>query len=429
MILPVDIVSGTICGLTAIYVALAPWFKQMPTWQKLTTATLTLFCAGCCFSVQLGFQTFCIFAATAIVFAVKRLSFKLWQPMFWLLFAYFLWHVVSLIWTPDLSVGLNKLINYSLFLTIPLVFCCVDARGFNRDGVLTAFVRMTELYVLVALVCWIWQSHQLQIPLSDWFVFHKQKMLDYSAFDLVFGWFNYHHPTYNSICVLMGLTGAYWLLDHRWSFSRIHYLELIGLSVASLLLIIVVQSRTGLILWLMVGALGVGRLLYPYRKWFAVYVAMSVCGCLCFGLLKHDAVARYISDPIRQQNFETAFYFIGCHPVLGSGVEGIRAEMASHEVAHELGYPYAHVDFGNPHHQFVGDLMQTGVVGLLLVSVLMLWIAWLAYRQKSWMLGVFWLVTMVLMQIEMPFYLYKGTFIILFWLCFLTLPTQEKKLS
>jgi hypothetical protein len=39
--------------------------------------------------------------------------------------------------------------------------------------------------------------------------------------------------------------------------------------------------------------------------------------------------------------------------------------MDEEELAKKIGYPYANIGLANPHHQFLGDMMQAGIIGLI----------------------------------------------------------------
>ena len=87
--------------------------------------------------------------------------------------------------------------------------------------------------------------------------------------------------------------------------------------------------------------------------------------------------------------------------------------MDSDEIAKEIGFEAANKDLGNPHNQFVGDLMMTGVVGLTLCVAIYLYIIFLGIRERNFPLLMFMATFLMLSNIEMPFYLHKGVIIFL----------------
>ena len=88
--------------------------------------------------------------------------------------------------------------------------------------------------------------------------------------------------------------------------------------------------------------------------------------------------------------------------------------MDSEEFAHSLGYEFAYVGLANPHHQFIGDLMQTGIVGVLLSLAMTIYLFVISIKRHNYPLLVFMVIFFMIMQIEMPLYLPKGT--MFFWL-------------
>jgi O-antigen ligase len=320
--------------------------------------------------------------------------------------------------------GLGQLRVYTLFVFIPLIFGCIQLNKTQRDGILLSFARTMMCFLFITLAYWFYQTTTMGIPAMNWIILGKFRISNQAVYDIVLGWCNYHHPTYSGYSMLTALIVYYYHCSHNNTSKGKTYAETFIYSLGSLAVLVLIQSRTGVISWAIVNALGLAYLLRKNKKKLVGYsITLAVLSCFVL-LYKHQAVMDYIEDPIREQNIKTAAYFIQKHPLLGSGIEGIRTEMASHEVAHLLGYAYAHTAFGNPHHQWIGDWMQTGIVGLALITIIVGQLFYKSIKNRNWMLGMFGIVSLILMQIEMPFYLHKGVVSFLLFTCLMEFPNH-----
>jgi hypothetical protein len=409
-----------------LFLPFMSWWKNQDKLEKCVTASLAVWCVALTFTRHMAVQLFCPFALFAFISACKNRYFKIHKNWYYLLFAYFIWHIISLLWAPDFLEGLYSLRQYTLFVFIPLVFSCIKLNKEKIDGVLVVFARSMMIFTIVSLSMWIYKSYQLNVPLSEWLIISKKIIGGTNVYKIVYSWCNYYHPTYIAVSLCMAQAIYYYRTSTKVNGTSVHYVETLLFVILIGLLIVVTQSRMGLVIWLTINFFGVGYLLrttklkYPY---YIAAVAIMLVGSYC----SYDKIQTFIYDVQRVQNIQTAVYFIKQHPLLGSGIEGIRGEMANHEVAIELGYSKPNANLGNPHHQFIGDLMQTGVVGLLLLTIIMISLAYDAIKSKSWIYGMFWVISFVLMQIEMPFYLHKGVIFFSLFACLLSMQAQQEK--
>ena len=371
------------------------------TWpDKAVAATLACWSVAIVFSLHMGVQFFAAFAVAAIVSASRYRRFSVPAPYFYLFFLYFAWHVISLAWTPCPADGLRNLKKYALFALVPMAFCCVRLRRDTLYAILKGFFYTMCLYTLACLVCWAYQCVTYSIPFGDWFHITKWSYNGIRSFDLLYAWSNYHHPTYNGISLLLafavGLRGPYR-----------HWLK-IAYGAGSLLVIMLSQSRISLVLWfIMLFFFWFWRLrnITPWNYIYSSVLTVMAGVVLLFG---RGMVEDFFYDPVRNQNAATAWHCVRMHPWLGSGIEGMRYEMDSDEIAREIGYEAANRHLANPHYQFLGDWMQTGLPGMALSLALVAGCCAYAARERKGLLQYFLLIMILVMHIEMPFYLYKG---------------------
>ncbi|MBP5259060.1 MAG: O-antigen ligase family protein [Paludibacteraceae bacterium] len=375
-------------------------WKDLPWTDRCVAATLACWSIAVCFSKHIGIQFFTAFALTAVAYAWHYKYFRVPARYFYFFLLYFLWHVVSLLWAPDTAAGLRVLPCYLLLVLIPLSFCCIRLERNTLHAILKAFFYTMCLYVTCCLCCWVYQSLLHQIPFVDWFHISKQTFDDIASFDLLYAWSNYHHPTYNGISLLLGFAiGLRGPFRHSLKFAY---------GLGSLLVILISQSRISFILWTVMLFFYWFWKLRHITPWNYIYSSVLTVLAGVFLLFGHSIVQDFLYDPIRQQNAATAWYCIQQHPWLGSGLEGIRMEMDSDTIAQAVGYRKANRGLANPHYQFLGDWMQTGIPGMAISLTLVVLCCVYAAKNRRGLLQYFLLIMILIMHIEMPLYLYKG---------------------
>jgi O-antigen ligase len=284
------------------------------------------------------------------------------------------------------------------------------------------------LFVFLSLLCWVYESSRLDIPLSDWFILHKHPFAFQMSFSIVYSWFGYNHPTYHSIEYLIAIASGFYLFNRKKNESIINAFELVSLVISSFVLNTIVQSRICLIGLILITGIGIASLIYQKRKLFIGYVSCCIIVAFISVQFFSSRFSSFVTDPAREQLYTTAFNHIKSNVILGTGIGGLPAIMESNEIAKSLGYPSALDGVANPHNQFVGDLMQVGVFGLLVIVFMLASLFYTSLRKRNWMLFTFLLIFTLIMSIEMPLYLLKGTTFFVPFVC-LFLQWNKKELT
>lgn len=376
--------------------------------EKLVMGGLLVWATASGFSRHMGVQFFCGFAVLSLIYAIKNRYFRVSGIWVYLYFAYFAWHAISLLWVTDFSAGLYQLRIYSLFIFIPLAFCCFRLSKEQSETIMTGFFRAMALFVAATICTWlIWCVNNSSNPV-EWLHIQKRLFNEQNAYSIIYAWSNYEHPTYNGIPILIGMAIGLYKTGKNIGWDRIHYVETIIYSLAALLVIILSQSRICLIGWLLTALIGTLYILRR-RRVLQIVTALSVTLiCIAGIFIGEKHTNGFINDPVRIQNLTTAKFYISKHPILGSGIEGIRAEMDSDETAQQLGFQYANRELANPHHQFIGDWMQTGIPGMALSLSMFILLFYVAIKRRNYMLFTTMVIMLLIANIEMPFYLHKG---------------------
>jgi len=152
------------------------------------------------------------------------------------------------------------------------------------------------------------------------------------------------------------------------------------------------------------------------------------------GIMLHlfpKADDRFV-DPIRADLRKTAISAIKEKPIFGWGTGYVEPLIISEERAHSLNIetPY---DFNQFHNQYLEDMVQFGILGILLILVLFGWMLWTGVREKNYLLLSLLVIYAFFCWTETVFFVAKGVIPFTFWFCFLisnrtTLMTSKKSL-
>jgi len=404
------------------------WENTFSIPRKILLVGLAAFLASTLYSARYGINTGGLFLVCSLFFAINQRRIYKPDKVYYWFWAYLLIHIISLIWTTDLQEGLKEFRVYLLFFTFPVAFCFFKLTGEEIDRLLLVFFRAATIFVFVSLCCWIYESSRMGIPLTDWLVFHKKLFANQFPYIIIFDWVGYDHPSYISLAYNLALAVGIYLLDKRNTTCKINIFELTIFALFSLLLTIIIQSRIGFINFMVIAICGIAWLLRKEKKYLYGYI------CLCFllaafVLISFDSILKFSQDQPRAQQYNTAIYYIKTNPWFGTGIGGMTKVMTSQDLALKLGYPFASQINIYPSNQFLGDLMQTGIFGLITLTGMLSFITYYCIKQRNWVLYSLILSFLILMLIEMPFFLLKGTTLFVPMTCLLLQMQYRKQIE
>jgi hypothetical protein len=382
--------------------------------EKFHLVSLALFLISTVYSVRTGINMGAIFfVCTFVLFLQKK---KIYAPSipFYFFWAYFVINFLSLSWSSDLNWGLNKIRIFIPWLSFSLAFLFFRLNQATFQRLLLVYFRSILIFTTLCLCCWAYESQVVHFSMFKWFTIQKTIFgLEHEVFKYIYSWLYYEHPSYNAIIYMLGSAISFYLLKQR----RISRFEYIVFILAAICLVLITQSRVGIVMMLMV--LGC-ELVYEWRHSIKKIVILIVLMSVFAFLLLHytSIVPDFIHDDIRKQLISIAIEYISAKPLSGSGVGGMTCvdiDATIHRACIDTRYP----DF-YPHNQFLGDWMQGGIFSLLALIGILGSLFYVSIRQRKYLLGLFLICMLLFMCIEMPFYLLKGTtFFVLFCCLFL----------
>jgi O-antigen ligase len=378
------------------------WLEQKDTVHKLHKVFLSMFMLSTLYSWSIQNFTIGIFSLLTVAYFFYNKKVQLDSKLYILFGVYFLIHLISLIWANDMEKGFEILSRYVPFFVFSFLFCLFQYDKKTFDRLLLIYFRGTLIFVFISLLCWIYESFRLGIPLTEWVViFGKKTFSGIPPYDIVYSWTDIgnRHPSYNAIGFSLSVAiGFYFVNEKQEKFSRIEFLVYL---IASALLTIVTQSRVGLVSFLLVLFAGAFFLLRNHKKWqivlSGVVFLLSIVALWVFmKYLSSDHPLE--NDSIRLEQYNIAISSIKEKPLLGTGIGNM-----------PFVFRVNNYHFNYPHNQFLGELMQTGILGFGSLLLIIGSIFFAGIKRKNFLLlSLFFCIMFPLMFIEMPFHVTQG---------------------
>ena len=399
----------------------AHWKKQL-FHKKLLLVGLSVFLIAMNFRLQQAFQISVLFSITVIIYFIFEK--KIYRPnlFYVLLFLYFVLEAVSLLWSSNVSLGLSYLMKLSPLAFVPLLFCFFKLSKKDFNMIALFLFRFSMIFAFISVCSWIIESRFLNFPIEKSLAAKKYLIDIYPSYDVVYAWTNKEHPTYNAILLLFSLSIGWYYIFKKGVEDNIGYLEFAFMFFSTFLLAIITASRFMFVLWVIVNIVG---LLLSLRKNKKVFLVISsvfiVSGISLLGSFP-EKLLSFINDPVRACHYAAAFQSIEENPWLGTGVGGMTKYInINNPVYAPLNLRsddlFNHI---HPHNQFVGDMMQTGVLGLILIIFIMGFLFYASIKYRNWLLLINSLMFLLLMNIEMPLMYTSGIFTFTLIFTFLT---------
>ena len=399
---PYDTILSIVTALPILFLFFTKYFWQIPHHRKVLLIGITMLVLSCCYSViYVTNNSYVFFGCTLFFFAFER---KLYKPtIIQILFAlYCIWNIISIFWSIDLHIGKLLIDRYLVFFTIPLAFCFFKLEKREINLILHIFFRAVLIWLFFSLCCWVLESRYFGLALSDWFVTHKQTFCQRSPYNVVYAWSSYRHPTFTAIFYLSAMIFGFYFWKRKTEF-RPNTFELILFIASAGVMVLITQSRFGLVVFLLILLVFYFCLFAKNRKLLIINsLLLTACGII-FTIFFHQKLYDVFSDKARQQVYDTAFCYAKNNALTGCGLGSMPETFSSVEIANICGYEKP-IMLHHAHNQFIGDFVQTGIVGLLLMLSISIYLIYFSIRNKNWLLLSFFALYLIPMQIEMPLY-------------------------
>ena len=356
-------------------------------------------------SMKLSIYVTVFFGVAAIVYGLFINKYFKPHPLFYFIFAYFIFQVIGLGWSEDSQYGLKIIERELSYLLVPVAFSFFVITAEERTFLLKLFFRLLLIYMFAIVIAYIYQINFHHLNYLAGLSFNKQyiiSLLPYCPehYKLYLSWAGYSHPTF--VCFILNLMlglGIY-LRKKDTAPNKITITEISIFGLLTVLTLFILQSRLGMISLPVVGVLVLYNLFYKKRiltsilTFFIVAVSAAI---VLFVILPHK---DFFNDQVRLDQFKVMTDYIKEHYLLGTGTGGMIKYIPM---------------FPTANNQIIGDLFQLGLGGLLMLILLCGAVLYYSIKDRNYMLFFFFALYFLLMQTEMPLQLQKGiTFFTLF---------------
>ncbi len=404
------LIPYTFCLLPILFLAFTPTFKILRWDDKIIVAGLAVILTSNFFGIHIRTQSSIAFSIISVLYAIYNHYFCIKQKWWWIIVVYAIWNFISFSWSVDKVVGLHSLRTYSLFLLFPLIFACIRLSVSSLRTISIVFFRTSFLFIVISLILWLYESNALNINLTDWIKIQKAPIAGQNAYDIIFNWSKYTHPTFVIIPLILANAIGLTMCNKHIGSDKIHYIESACYSMLCLLLIVITQGRIGLINWIIITMSILLVKTFRNKFIFATLASLFIILLTFVAFTKKDDVLKFFSDPIRSQLLYTAVYSIKNRPMFGVGLGGMNNIFSSQDIANDLGYPQTqHLSY-HPHNQFIGDFMQSGIIGVSISLALYVVLFCYAIKKHKNILLCFLIEFLLISMIDMPLYVYVGVF-------------------
>jgi len=393
--------------LATFFILILILCKQDP-FDRSLLFTVALFLSSLFLKIDYANYTIGIMSLNVFVtFIYNKPRRFTWQPIFYVLFAIYLMNVIGLLYTGDLKMGIKRLDTSVVLLLFPVVFSMIQFPKKNMILLFRYFV-----WSAIAFCTFGFLSYSTIVPEFTWdMVFRGSK---FNA-PLLMMWPAHPHPSYLSSILLMSVPVALFLRYQNE--KQITMLEVLLGVLLPIVFTVLSGARVGMMIvpFLLV----LGYLFYckfkPAFKWGLVVAGITAMGVMFHLYPKADD--RFI-DPIRVDLRKTAISAIKEKPVFGWGTGYVTPLIQDEQRAHSLGIetPYQYNQF---HNQYLEDMVQFGIPGILLILVLFGWMLWIGVCERCFLMLSFLVIYTSFCWTETVFFVAKGVIPFSFWLCFL----------
>jgi hypothetical protein len=341
------------------------------------------------------------------------------------LLMYFATEVLSLIWSLNKPLGINYLGNLAPLAYITVAFCLFKLDKSDFELIIQTAFRFSMIYIFITFCCYIIQSRFLNFNFTNNLLFQKYTIAQYSNLEVLFAWSNFKHPTYIAINLIFSLSAGWYYVNKKNIQNNISYLEMALMVLGTLIFSIISSSRFMLVAWTMINTLGY---IYVIRKRKMILIPslalIVVLGTI--GFMKNtEKLVNFSNDIVRSSLQKAAYEGIKEKTWQGTGLGGM-----THFINYEnpiltpLQIDKNNFNHFHPHNQFIGDLLQTGILGIISILFIIFAMFYTAYKQSNWLLFINTVFFILLMNIEMPLVYTKG--ILSFVLTFSLLTSIKK---
>lgn len=359
-----------------------------------------------------------IFCSLFYFFINKRLYE--WNKVFYFLIIYLLLMIIGTIGTEK---GFHFPERAYTFFLLPITFSFFQLSSSRLIGIGRVFFRIIMLFIVACFIYWWynylyinigfidWISNKLtiNIEMPGWMV--KLKTVDpdkFHAYYFVNFWAGYYHPSYISLVLFFSVITGFFLYYKQDTKFKINSFELSIFLFLSLFIILLMQSRVGIVIFILICF---SALLYYIKfqtQYFKLILALSVIGALIVFIFGHSRLESFINDGERSSLTTIAVAQIENNLWWGVGTYNQKQAIDFQLEIMKEDIPIEKNKYTYVHNQFLGNMVQFGLFGLVVLLIFIGGIVTIGIKKRSFLLQMYLLVLTIFMLIEEPLYTQEG---------------------
>jgi hypothetical protein len=259
-------------------------------------------------------------------------------------------------------------------------------------------------------------------------VIDSESVLWQASYLWVNKWSGYYHPSFVSLLLFFGLITSFHLNFQKY----ITKFDLFLCTALCFLVIMLMQSRIGFVGISLITIVSVLHGLSKKNKWLALALGFCVLVASLVFYTQSTKVSDFSNDGVRKAYNEVAINYIKDNFWWGSGFrqqrEGLEQQAeAIKEALPPFVYPHKEHPIYYVHNQFLGDMVQFGIWGLIALLLMLSVIAYYAIKNRSYLLQMMLVATILFMMVEEPFYVMRSFMCFAVFLAFFVAITESEK--
>ncbi|MCL1867974.1 MAG: O-antigen ligase family protein, partial [Paludibacter sp.] len=371
------------------------------------------------------------FTCASFLHFIYTKKFYALPKFFYFIFIYALLMFFGTIGTPKGFYFPDK--TLSLYV-LPLAFCCFCLPKKTLLKIGEIFFKTGIIFLVICILYWWFNFLYLNANFIEWII-QKQSYFAhptgwevqakfilsglinnniplqdvnwYSAFFFVDSWAYMYHPTPVSIVLLGGLITGFYLYFQKNEFYTVSKFDLILYAVLCLFVTLLIQSRIGTVGFFLIA--GISVLYYLKLKLKIKYFKIALAVCILFGGLSffafNNKISNYINDDIRDVYRKIAVSYIQEHFWWGSGFNQQQSALEwqaekMKDKLPEIAFPNDNQHITHAHNQFLGNMVQYGIWGLIVLIAMLAAIAYYAVKNRNYPLFTFLCFIIFFMLVE-----------------------------
>ena len=406
--------------------------------------TLLILLVSSFFYSEVGYYTMGLFVLAAFVHFLYTRKFYPPNKIFYFVILYALLQFFGTIGTEKGFHFPDRTLCYYL---LPLSLCFFRLSKQTLICVGKLFFRAAIIFLAVCVLYWWYNFLHLDANFIDWITTKTEYLAEmlgweaqakthnmnyYAAYFFVTSWSYYFHPSFVSLVLFFGLITGLYLYHKKNVTPTITRFELILYIVLCFFVIVLIQSRIGFVGFLfIISATGLYYLKLKTKFFKFGLILYLLLGFAALYVSKGSA-SDFVEDDIREAYRCVAVSYIQDNFWWGSGFRQEQvalmkqAEMMKDVLPHSV-YPHTSHPIYYVHNQFLGDMVQFGIWGLLALLLMMSAIAHYAIKNRSYLLQMMICAMFLFMMIEEPFYVMHGAIHFVSFLVFFTMISEKRQ--